>query len=43
MTATLAIITLVVVEVAGMRTQRVGYLSTIFYWNKELPLVHASR
>jgi F-type H+-transporting ATPase subunit a len=37
-TATLAIITLVVIEVTGMLTQRVGYLSTIFYWNKDLPL-----
>jgi F-type H+-transporting ATPase subunit a len=38
-TATLAIITFLVVEVAGMRAQGVGYLNTIFYWNKELPLV----
>ena len=37
-TATLAIITLVVVEVSGIITQRAGYLSTIFYWNKDLPL-----
>jgi F-type H+-transporting ATPase subunit a len=37
-TATLAIITLVVVEVSGMITQRAGYLGTIFYWNKDLPL-----
>ena len=37
-TATLAIITFVVVEVAGMRAQGIGYLSTIFYWNKDLPL-----
>jgi F-type H+-transporting ATPase subunit a len=37
-TATLAIITLVVVEVTGMVTQGVGYLNTIFYWNKDLPL-----
>lgn len=37
-TATLAIITLVVVEVSGMITQGVGYLGTIFYWNKDLPL-----
>ena len=37
-TATLAIITFVVVEVAGMRAQGVHYLNTIFYWNKELPL-----
>ena len=38
-TATLAIITLVVVEVSGMKAQGVGYLNTIFYWNKELPLL----
>ncbi|MBK6488109.1 MAG: F0F1 ATP synthase subunit A [Gemmatimonadetes bacterium] len=37
-TATLAIITFLVVEVAGMRAQGMGYLSTIFYWNTELPL-----
>ncbi len=37
-TATLAIITFFVVEAAGMRAQGVGYLSTIIYWNKELPL-----
>lgn len=38
-TGTLAIITFVVVEVAGMRAQGVGYLKTIFYWNKDLPIV----
>jgi F-type H+-transporting ATPase subunit a len=38
-TATLAIITFVVVEISGMRAQGVGYLNTIFYWNKELPLL----
>jgi len=37
-TATLALITLVVVEVTGMLTQGIGYLNTIFYWNKDLPL-----
>ena len=37
-TATLAIITFLVVETAGMRAQGVGYLSTIFYWNKDLPM-----
>lgn len=37
-TATLAIITLIVVETAGMRAQGVGYLNTIFYWNKDLSL-----
>jgi F-type H+-transporting ATPase subunit a len=35
-TATLAVITLLVVEVAGMRAQGAGYLNTIFYWNKDL-------
>ena len=38
-TATLAIITFIVVEIAGMRAQGVHYLNTIFYWNKDLPLV----
>ena len=38
-TATLAIITLIVVEAAGMKAQGVHYLNTIFYWNKELPLL----
>ncbi len=38
-TATLAIITAVIVEVAGMRANGLGYLSTIFYWNKDLPIV----
>ena len=37
-TATLALITLVVVEVTGVITQGVGYLNTIFYWNKDLPI-----
>lgn len=37
-TATLAIITFFVIEIAGMRTNGLGYLSTIFYWNKDLPL-----
>ena len=35
-TATLAIVTFFVVEIAGMRAQGAGYLSTIFYWNKDL-------
>jgi F-type H+-transporting ATPase subunit a len=38
-TLTLALITFVVVEIAGMRAQGLGYLSTIFYWNKDLPPV----
>ena len=37
-TATLALITFVVVEAAGVRAQGIGYLSTIFYWNKDLPV-----
>ncbi len=38
-TATLAIITFIVVETAGIRANGLGYLSTIFYWNKELPVL----
>lgn len=38
-TATLAIITAVVVEISGIRANGLGYLNTIFYWNKDLPLV----
>ena len=38
-TATLAIITGVVVELAGIRANGWGYLRTIFYWNKDLPIV----
>jgi len=38
-TATLAIITAIVTEIAGIRANGVGYLSTIFYWNKDLPMV----
>lgn len=37
-TATLALVTFVVVEIAGMREQGVGYLSTIFYWPHDVPL-----
>jgi F-type H+-transporting ATPase subunit a len=37
-TATLAILTFITVEVAGIRAQGVGYLKTIFYWNNELPV-----
>ncbi|HEY5088155.1 MAG TPA: F0F1 ATP synthase subunit A [Gemmatimonadaceae bacterium] len=37
-TATLALITFVVVEIAGMREQGMGYLSTIFYWPHDVPL-----
>jgi F-type H+-transporting ATPase subunit a len=38
-TATLAIITFIMVEAAGMRANGVGYLNTMFYWNTELPVV----
>lgn len=38
-TATLALITFITVEIAGMRALGAGYLSTIFYWNKDLPIV----
>jgi F-type H+-transporting ATPase subunit a len=38
-TAMLAIMTAVVVEFAGIRANGLGYLSTIFYWNKDLPIV----
>ena len=37
-TAALAIITFLVIEVAGMVALGPGYLSTIFYWNKDLAL-----
>ncbi len=38
-TATLALLTFFVVEGAGMKAQGVGYLGTIFYWNKDLNIV----
>lgn len=37
-TATLAIMTFFVVEIAGIRANGLGYFSTMFYWNKELPI-----
>jgi F-type H+-transporting ATPase subunit a len=37
-TATLAIMSLVAIEYAGIRALGWGYLNTIFYWNKDLPL-----
>jgi F-type H+-transporting ATPase subunit a len=37
-TATLALLTFFVIEIAGMRAQGLGYFSTIFYWNKDMPL-----
>ena len=36
-TATLALLTFLVVEISGVRAQGLGYLGTIFYWNKDLP------
>jgi len=38
-TATLAIITFIMVEAAGMRAQGAGYLNTMFYWNNDLPVL----
>ena len=38
-TATLAILTFLVIEIAGMRAQGLHYLGTIFYWNKDLNIV----
>ncbi|MEQ1689996.1 MAG: F0F1 ATP synthase subunit A [Gemmatimonas sp.] len=38
-TGTLAIITAVVVEGAGIRANGWGYLRTMFYWNPDLPIV----
>lgn len=38
-TATLALLTFLTVEIAGIRANGWGYLSTIFYWNKDLPVV----
>jgi len=37
-TGMLAIITFLVIEVAGIRANGIGYLNTLFYWNKELPI-----
>lgn len=38
-TATLAILTFITVEVAGIRANGWGYLNTLFYWNNDLPIV----
>lgn len=38
-TGTLALITFVVVEVAGMRALGAGYVNTVIYWNHDLPMV----
>jgi F-type H+-transporting ATPase subunit a len=37
-TATMAILTLIVTEISGIRSQGLGYLNTVFYWNKDLGL-----
>lgn len=38
-TATLAFLTFLTVEIAGIRANGWGYLNTIFYWNNDLPMV----
>jgi F-type H+-transporting ATPase subunit a len=38
-TATLALLTLLVTEISGIRSQGLGYLNTVFYWNRELPVL----
>ena len=38
-TATMAILTFITVEVAGIRSNGIGYLNTMFYWNNDLPIV----
>jgi len=37
-TATMAILTFLTVEIAGIRANGMGYLSTIFYWDTKQPL-----
>jgi F-type H+-transporting ATPase subunit a len=37
-TLTLALVSFVMTEIAGIRANGLGYLSTIFYWNKDLPI-----
>jgi len=37
-TASMALLTFFTVEIAGIRALGAGYLSTIFYWNKEMAL-----
>ena len=37
-TATLAIMTFITVEIAGIRANGWGYLNTLFYWNNDLPV-----
>jgi len=38
-TATLALMTFVVIEVAGMRALGKGYINTIIFWPKDMPLM----
>ncbi len=38
-TATMAILTFLTVEIAGIRANGLGYLNTLFYWNNDLPLI----
>ena len=38
-TATLAIVAMLVIEIAGMRALGWGYLGTIFYWPHDMPFV----
>jgi F-type H+-transporting ATPase subunit a len=38
-TATLAILTFLTIEIAGIRANGWGYLNTVFYWNNELPML----
>ena len=37
-TATMAILSLLVTEISGIRSQGLGYLNTVFYWNREMVL-----
>src|SRR5687767_10223658 len=41
-TATLAIITFLMIEIAGMRTLGKGYIKTIVYWPHDMPVVMKS-
>ena len=41
-TGTLALISFVVVEIAGMRALGAGYLKTIFYWPHDMPVLMKS-
>lgn len=36
-TATLAVLSFIVIEIAGMRAQGMGYFNTIFYWPSDMP------